>query len=224
MISMAGGPLKTWIALGVTVLIAMLLASCGDDEPSAGGDQTSAAETSTPTTTEETVADSGSEQQIRSNVRMGPLHVKNEGLEQFRDIAYYTSLHHGQQSTTPALEQAARVVHDYLVAHVTYDWDASCAQLDEHALGEVTILGSHFEDVAGKDCPTIIAKLLGKVPARETYVSSEVDAGTLRVRREGGHIFWRAGGDPYTINVSRDEDGNWKLASILVLKLNRNPS
>ncbi len=170
------------------------------------------------------MADGGGEQQIRSNVRTGPLHVTNKGSDQFRDISYYTSLQHGQQSSTPALEQAARVVHDYLVAHVTYDWATSCSLLDEHALGEVTILGAHFEDVAGKDCPTIIAKLLGEVPASKTFVSSEVDAGTLRVRREGGHIFWRSGGDPYTINVSRDEDGNWKLASILVLKLDRNPS
>lgn len=223
---MAGGSLKNWLALGATVLIAMLLAGCGDDEPSATGAQTSAAEqTSTPTTTEETVDDrSDVPAQIRSNVKTGPLHVTNKGSDQFRDISYYTSLQHGQQSSTPALEQAARVVHDYRVAHVTYDWATSCSLLDEHALGEVTILGSHFEDVAGKDCPTIIAKLLGKVPARETYVSSEVDAGTLRVRREGGYLFWRAGGNPYTVNLSRDEDGNWRLSSILVLKLDRNPS
>ena len=216
---MVGIPLRTWIALGAAMLVAVLLASCGDDEQSATGAQTSTAAT----TAEEKVADEVAKP-LRPNVRTGPLRVRNEGLDEFRDIDYYTSLRHGQQSTTRALEQAARVVHEYRVAHVTYDWAKSCSLLDEDALEEVTILGSHFEEVAGKGCPTIIARLLGKVPAKKTFVSSEVDAGILRVRREGAHLFWRSGGTPYTINLSRDDDGNWKLASILVLKLDRNPS
>jgi hypothetical protein len=122
------------------------------------------------------------------------------------------------------LGQAARVVHGYLVAHVQYDWVKACSYLNEWSLEEVQTLGAHFKEVAGKDCPTIVAYLLGKVPPQKTFVASEVDAGAFRVRREAGHFFYRAGGDPYTISLSRDEDGNWKLSSILVSRISPPPS
>jgi hypothetical protein len=85
-------------------------------------------------------------------------------------------------------------------------------------------VGSRTEGLAGEDCPTIIASLLEEVPAAKTSVASEVNAGVLRVRREGGYFFYRAGGDPYTVRVSRDDDGNWKLASFLINEIEPPPS
>lgn len=213
---MAGGPSRNLVTLAAAVLIAAVLAACGSDEPAATG-----AATSDGATTEETVAAAAP---IRSGVKTGPLRVTQGGPEQFRDIGDYTTLQFGQESSRVALEDAARVVHEFLVAHVKYDWATSCALLDDHASKEVPIVGAHFKEVAGKDCPTIIAYLLGKVPARKTFVASEVDAGVLRVRREGGYLFYRSGGVPYTINLSRDEDGNWKLASFLIAKIEPQPS
>lgn len=211
--------LKAWVTLMATMLISASLAACGDDDP-----VTTAAPSADGTPVEETVADDTTSEQIRSNVKTGPLRVTGGGPEQFRDIDHYSTLDHGIEASDQALEQAARVVHGYLIAHVQYDWATSCSYLDERALESVTNIGSHFEEVAGGDCPAIIAHLLGKVPARKTFVSSEVEAGVLRIRREGGYFFYRAGGDPYTVGVSRDEDGNWKLASFLVNEVEQPPS
>lgn len=233
---MAGRLLKTAIA---AVLAVALLTSCGGSDSDTASNRAqstdtaiedSAADTSNPNTNNpspgepDTAPDDTSEPdaskvdikgQIR-NVKTGPLRVPGGGPEQFRGIGDYTTMEFGKEATPQALADAARVVHEYLVAHVRNDWASSCSLLDEHAREEVTILGSHFEEVAGEDCPTIIAYLLGKVPARKAYVSSEVKAGVLRVRREGGYIFYWAGGEIYTINLSRDEDGSWKLASLFV--------
>lgn len=215
--SMAGGAPKNLVTLAAAVLVAASLASCGSDEPAATG-----ARPSEGTTAEETVADTSTP--VRSGVKTGPLRVTGGGVGRFRDIGDYTTLEFGQEANRRALEEAARVVHEFLVARVRYDWATSCSLLDDHASKEVPIVGAHFKEVAGKDCPTIIAYLLGKVPARKTFVASEVDAGVLRVRREGAHFFYRAGGDPYTINLTRDEDGNWKLDSFLITKISPPPS
>jgi hypothetical protein len=212
-----------WATLVATVLIAASLAACGGDEPAGTG--TGSADG---TTVRDTVADTGdvadTNEQIRSNVKTGPLRVTDGGPEQFRDIDYYTTLKHGKEANRRALEQAARVVHEYLIARVRYDWATTCSYLDEGALKSVMNIGSQFEEVAGGDCPTIIAHLLGKVPPRKTFVSSEVEAGVLRIRREGGYFFYRAGGDPYTIGLSRDDDGNWKLSGFLISEITPPPS
>ncbi len=214
--SITGRLPKAWLA--AAVLAAALLAGCGNGEPDATG-----AGTSGGAATEETAADTSG--QIRSNVKTGPLRVTGQGPEQFPDIPdNYTILESDKEASRRAMEEAALVVHGYLVAHVQYDWAKSCSYLNDWALKEVTVLGSHFKQVAGKDCPTIIAYLLGKVPRRKTVVASEVEAGSLRVRREGGHFFYRGGGVPYTISVERDEDGNWKLAEILVIAIKPPPS
>jgi len=204
--------------LVAAVLIAAGLAACGDDDPAATG--TSSADG---TAAGHTVADTTSEQ-IRSNVKTGPLRMTGEGLEQFRDVDYYSTLDHGIEANDRAMAQAARVVHGYLVAHVQYDWATACSYLDEQALESVASIGSHFEEIAGGDCPTMLAYMLGKVPAGKTFVSSEVKAGVLRIRREGGYFFYRAGGDPYTVGVSRDDDGNWKLADFSISKIEPPPS
>ncbi len=200
-----------------TVLIAASLAACGGDERA-----DTEARSADDTTVRDTVADTS--EQIRSNVKTGPLRVTGEGPEQFRDIDFYTTLKHGKEANRRAMEQAARVVHGYLIAHVQYDWATSCSYLDERALESVMNIGSRFEEVAGEDCPATIAYLLGRVPARKTFVSSEVEAGVLRIRREGGYLFYRAGGDPYTVGVSRDDDGNWKLSGFVISKISPPPS
>ncbi|HEY5708090.1 MAG TPA: hypothetical protein VIS51_01705 [Solirubrobacterales bacterium] len=205
------------MTLMVAVLIAVSLPACGNDEPT-----DTVARSADGTTVRDTVADTG--EQIRSNVKTGPLRVTGGGREQFRDIDFYTTLEHGKEASRRVMEQAARVVHGYLIAHVQYDWSTSCSYLDEQALKSVTNIGSRFEEVAGEDCPTIIARLLGKVPVRKTFVSSEVDAGVFRVRREGGYFFYRAGGDPYTVGLSRDDDGSWKLSGFVISKISPPPS
>ncbi len=238
---MARRLLKTLAATTAAVLAIALLSSCGGGEQDTTGARSSDADAAS-TTAADSAADGGTADadgttadgaapayvtpQLRPSVKTGPLHVTQQGRDQFRDIGNYGTLtsDYYKESTKLALEEAARVIHEYLVAHVKYDWATTCSLLDDHALYEVTKLGSHFEEVAGKDCPTSISYLLGKVPARKTYAISEVDAGVLRVRREGGHLFWRSGGTPSTINLSRDEDGSWKLASILVLELGTSPS
>ncbi|HEX6753124.1 MAG TPA: hypothetical protein VF093_06015 [Solirubrobacterales bacterium] len=217
--------LKTWATLLATALIATSLAACGGGEATDTG--TRSAEGTEGTTVRDTVADdtvADTSEQIRSNVKTGPLRVTGGGAEQFRDIDYYTTLKHGKEAPRRALEQAARAVHGYLIARVQNDWATSCSYLDEGALKSAMSIGSRFEEVAGKGCPAIIAHLLGEVPLRKTFVSSEVEAGVLRIRREGGYFFYRAGGAPYTVGLSRDDDGNWKLSGFLITKIAPPPS
>ncbi len=209
--------LRTWAALLATGLIAASLAACGDEEPAATGSRS-------PEGTTANYSAAELKEQIRSNVKTGPLHVNDGGTEQFSDISFYSMLRHGKESSRPALEQAARVVHVYLVAHVRNDWSTACSYLNEDGVRSVTNLGAHIEGVTGTDCPTVIGQVLEKVPAAETSVSSEVNAGVLRVRREGGDFFYRAGGDPYMISVARDDDGSWKLSNFLIARIDQPPS
>jgi hypothetical protein len=214
--------LRTWATLVATGLIAASLAACGGDEPAATSTSPSPSPTEDTTTTSDAVAETS--EQIRSNVKTGPLRVNGGGTEQFRDISFFSTLKHGKESSPQALEQAARAVHGFLVAHVRNDWSTACSYLDEDGLRSVTNLSGRIKGVTGEDCPTLLGQLLDKVPAAKTSVASEVKAGVLRVRREGGYFFYRAGGDPYTIRMSRDDDGSWKLSNFLVLKINQPPS
>ncbi|HEX5376513.1 MAG TPA: hypothetical protein VFW48_10195 [Solirubrobacterales bacterium] len=210
----------------MATVIAASLAACGGDEPvtttAPSADSTTIGETTADDTSSE--QDDTSSEQIRSNVKTGPLRVTGGGTEQFRDIGFYTTLKHGKEANRRALEQAARVVHRYLIARVQYDWATACSYLDEGALKSVVSIGSQFEEITGEDCPAIISHLLGKVPPGKTLVSSEVEAGVLRIRREGGYFFYRAGGDPYTIGLSRDDDGNWKLSGFMISEITPPPS
>lgn len=204
--------------LAAALSIAVLLSACGGGEQGAAGEREPAGETSTGTGTT-------SREQVRTDVKTGPLRVTGSGAKQYRrQIGSYDALEFGKEASRSELEQVARVAHGYLVAHAEQDWLAACSHLDERAMEEVETLGSSFEEVASEDCPAIIAFLLGKVPIKKTFVSSEVEAGAFRVEGDKGYLFYTdgTGGDPYMMPMSR-EGGDWKIASITASRVSRLP-
>jgi len=210
--TMGGRLSKVWVTLAAALLIVALLAACGEGDPDATGAE--ATGDGQPAT-----AEAG-----RPNAKTGPLRVTNGGTSQFPDVADYSTLKYGEEASRPDLEQAARTMHGYLVAHVTYDWAASCSYLNESQVEEVDILSAHFKEVAGKPCPVGIAYLLGKVPAKETFETSEVEAGAFRIEGDHGYLFYRSmGGDPYMMPMSR-EDGDWKLYSLFTVPVSNPPN
>lgn len=220
--------LKIPVAIVTSVLAIALLASCGGDDSDAtgAGSPDTAATTNSSSESATPAGDSTFvSPKIRSNVKIGPLLVTDQTPEQYRrEVGDYTTLSHGQESTLPALEQVARLVHEYLTAYVRYDWATSCSFLGERALESVSRLGSRFKEVAGADCPTTLAFLLGKVPPGKTSASSEVNGGVFRVRREGGYFFYKGGKKVYSMSLDRDENGDWKINSYLVSEINPPPS
>jgi hypothetical protein len=222
-------PRQAALAIASFLAVALLLASCG------GGDSTETTSTAASTTARPTKTTGGSSARPakrevayrapapRPNAEVGGLSVTSGGAKQFKELGDYSTLRYGEEASRSELARAGRVMHGYLVAHMRYDWASSCSYLNERELEEVTTLASHFEQVAGKPCPPAISYLLGRVPAGKTRASSEMEAGAFRVSRDQGYLFYKVGGAPYMMPMSR-EGGEWKLFSLFTTRVSRPPT
>jgi hypothetical protein len=150
-----------------------------------------------------------------TDAKTGPLSVSPEGSAVYAKAGAEASLlNFGEEASGAELEEAANVVHAYLVARAEENWADACSYLSEHELGEVTLIASQYnEKLAGKDCAEVIHVLLGPEPRGKQYETAEMEAGSLRAARGSGYLFFRNAGTPSMAPMTR-EDGAWKVDTI----------
>jgi hypothetical protein len=134
------------------------------------------------------------------------------GSDQFRDKTDSPLLDFGEESVGAELEEAADVVHAFLLARGREDWQATCAQLSAAMLSKIEHLATSSTDLKDPSCPFFLEAFLS-LSERERQEST-VDARSLRQQgAKGVLIYYGAGEVVYAMSMSKD-GGKWKLASL----------
>jgi len=149
------------------------------------------------------------------SVDTAPLEVSGGGAEQYRVEGGDNSIQEfGEEGDEGELEEAAAVLHDYLVARAEEDWPAACDVLAGTVTDQLETLASRSDALDGQGCAKILEALTPPLPAAVRRESTIVDAGSLRHEGERAFLIFRgAGGDVYAI-VMEQESGSWKVGAL----------
>lgn len=148
-------------------------------------------------------------------VEPAPLKVSGGGSDQYRTQGGDNSIQNfGEESEESELEEAATVLHDYLVARAGEDWPAACASLASTVTDQLDVLASRSSQLEGKGCAAILGALTPPLPAAVRRESTIVDAGSLRFEDERAFLIYSgAEGTAYAV-VMEQEDGAWKVGTL----------
>jgi len=214
--------------LGI-VLLALLLSGCGGSGGGTGTSTAPDAESRSEGTAEREKSSEGNSPAgegeggsagTGSEVRAVPLKVSGGGSSQYRMPGGDNSVQEfGEESDEAELEEAATVLHEYLVARAEEDWPAACASVSESVEEQLQGLASRSRNLEGKECAAILAALTPRLPTSVRRESTIVDAGSLRFEGEQAFLLYAgAEGQTYTILMA-SEDGAWKIASLAATPL-----
>lgn len=148
-------------------------------------------------------------------VKAAPLRVSGGGSASFREPGGDNSIQDfGDESEESELEEAARVVHDFLVARAGEDWETACSYFSASMVKQLEHLASQSEQLKDEGCGAIFNALTTPVPPSARRAMTEVDAVSLRRDGERGFLLFHgpAGVDYFMPMVQ--EGGSWKVSSV----------
>lgn len=156
----------------------------------------------------------GSENSPGGEAETSPLRVSGGGSGQFRVKGGDNSIQDfGEESGEDELEEAAGVLHGFLVARARSEWDAACAKLSHTVQGQLAIIAKQAKQGA-TGCATTLAAITPSLSSKVVRETTAVDAGSLRVEGDRGFLLYRdEEGTVYAINMTR-EDGGWKVGAL----------
>lgn len=221
-----GEGIRRIVALCAIALAAGAISACGDSGSTATDASTAKEEGANPGATSEADSGGSSEGGSRSQqadesagssapVEPAPLKVTGGGSDQYRTPGGDNSIQNfGEEGEESELEEAATVLHDYLVARAGEDWTAACASLASTVTDQLNVLASRSGQLEGKGCAAILGALTPPLPAAVRRESTIVDAGSLRLEDERAFlIYGGAKGTVYAV-VMEQEDGAWKVGTL----------
>lgn len=149
------------------------------------------------------------------DIAVAPLRVSGGGSGQFRSRGGDNSIQEfGEEGDESELQEAAEVVHGFLVAQAREEWSKACSYLAKSNIEQLEQLGSQSPQLRNAGCAPILAALTQPLPATAERRITTVDAGSLR--REGEQGFLIYFGDErgkYSMPL-REEDGTWKVGAL----------
>jgi len=150
-----------------------------------------------------------------TKVKTAPLKVSGGGSDQYRVQGGDNSIQEfGEESDEAELEEAAAVLHGYLVARAEEDWQAACAKLAKSVKEQLQELAARSESLKGRGCAAILETLTPPLPPTTRRESTIVDAGSLRHEGERAFLIYRgAGGASYAVLMA-PEGGGWRVGSL----------
>ncbi len=142
-----------------------------------------------------------------------------EGSEQFRDQTDSALLDFGEESDEEGLEEGGAAVRAFFTARADGDWAQACAQLAPAVLAKIEHLATSATDLGDKSCPSFLGTFT-RLTAKERKDSTVVDAGSLRQQGQRGFlIYYGAGEIVYAMELDREGDDAWKVASLAADRL-----
>jgi hypothetical protein len=213
-------------ALFAAVFVAGALAACGDSSSTTTG---APAQEAKPDPSKESEAGStgsqdggsGSRQQgggssdPAESVDTAPLKVSGGGAEQYRTEGGDNSIQEfGEEGEEGELEEAATVLHDYLVARAEEDWPTACDNLAATVTGQLAALASRSKELEGQGCAKVLEALTPPLPAAVRRESTIVDAGSLRSEGERAFLIFRGAEEATYAIVMEQEGGAWKVGAL----------
>jgi hypothetical protein len=218
--------IRSIAALCVAVLAAGVISACGDsgatttDTSPAKEAGSKAGKTSKTGSTGSNEGGSQSQQGDEpagpsTPVEPAPLEVSGGGSDQYRTVGGDNSIQNfGEEGEEGELEEAATVLHDYLVARAGEDWPAACANLAGTVTDQLDVLASQSGQLEGKGCAAILGALTPPLPVAVRRESTIVDAGSLRLEDGRAFLIYRgAEGAGYAV-LMEQEDGGWKVGAL----------
>ncbi len=151
----------------------------------------------------------------------GPLRVSGGGVAQFRAAGRDNSIErYGHEASRPELEQAATVVHTYLVARANRDWGKACAVVSKDLIRRMRGILEFANRTVPQRCDKLMEVLARGEPAvaSSRYAASEVDGGSLRIKDGTGFLFFNARTSGRKLIMVR-ESGGWRPAGLLPTSL-----
>jgi hypothetical protein len=152
-----------------------------------------------------------------AEIETGPLRVSGRGIAPYREPSGDNSIEeYGHEASRAELEQAAKTVHEYLVARVSKDWDRACALSTPYLRHHIKVIYELTPPHTARTCGQMLKALApGEPPiADTTREATEVDADSLRVEGGTGFLFFDAKTEGRKLIMGLD--GNtWKPAGLL---------
>ena len=150
-----------------------------------------------------------------SQIEVAPLKVSGGGSEQFRQEGGDNSIQDfGEESEESELEDAAEVLHGYLVARAEQDWAAACSKLSKALVTQLESFASRTKQLAGSGCADVLGAWTPPLPVEVREESTIVDAGSLRLEGERAFLIYRGAKENLFAMPMAAEDDGWKVAAL----------
>ncbi len=149
-----------------------------------------------------------------STVKAAPLRVSGGGSEPFREPGGDNSIQDfGEEGDEAELEEAATVVHNFLIARAGEDWGTACSLFSASMIKQLEQLASQSEQLKDRGCVAILGALTTPIPASARKAMTEMDAASLRRDGERGFLLFHgpAGVDYFMPMV---QESGWKVTAL----------
>jgi len=120
----------------------------------------------------------------------------------------------GQEGGSSEFARAAAVLHAYLDARASRDWETACSYLSAEVIaGFEQFAAAYAGDKQIEGCPDVLEGFSAAAGPSSLRDAAKVDVGSLRLEGERGFLLYHgAGGDDFAFPVTQ-EGGEWKLAA-----------
>jgi hypothetical protein len=149
------------------------------------------------------------------DIAVAPLRVSGGGSGQFRSKGGDNSIQEfGDEGGESELQEAAEVVHGFLVAEAREEWAKACSYLAKSNIEQLEQLASQSPQLRDAGCAPVLAAFTRPLPAAAERRITTVDAGSFRHEGEQGFLIY-FGDERVTYAMPlRDEGGTWKVAAL----------
>jgi hypothetical protein len=246
MASVREGFLRTLVAAGVVVSVAVGLAACGGGDSSTNSTAAQAEGQSEPagqsggadskqqdgSKSEEKSGGSGGSSGETSSGNSGsgsaakftPKQHKDSGggSQQYRVKGGDNSVQEfGSESDESEFKVAATALHNFLDARAEGNWDAACQYMSKEMIKSFEKLAEAAKQIDATSCGAILEGLTN--PAAKAAMKTEAekaDIGSLRTEGDRAFLIYTTGEKTIYAMPMADEGGTWKVASLAGTPLN----
>lgn len=209
---------KMLTAAALAVLIAVVLAACGDGDSgdSTAGSTAATTQKAPPPTAPGDDGSGGERQQPAAAPESAPTETATpEGAGSFRRPGADNSIQeYGEEADDAELEAASEVAVAYMGARAQGDWKKTCTYMAESAVKPLERIAASSPQFEGDGCAAVLEAFLGSTPAPDRASTIAGGVGSLRV--DGARAFalyHGTDGRDYFLPLV-EEDGEWKIGAL----------
>jgi hypothetical protein len=157
----------------------------------------------------------GGSQGSSGSVATAPLRVSGGGSAPFRVRGGDNSIQdYGSEADEPELEEAARVLHGFLVARAEEDWTSACSYFSASMVRRLEQLAAQSPQLKDKGCAAILDALTTPISGATQKALTEVDAASLRREGDQGFLLYHGDANTKYFMPMTQESGAWKVGAL----------
>lgn len=213
-----------WALLAVVALLAMVVASCGDeDSPStevattgqgSGKSDDGGKDKASSRSSDDGPGGSGSGGAGGGDPAAKQHDDSGGGSAQYRVKGGDNSVQDfGSEASEAELDAAAAALHGFFDARVRGDWETACSYLAGDVVESLKRLAGSSEEAQGEDCVGTLETLAEGVPQSAFEQAAVADVGSLRVEGERAFVLYRGSRGVVFAMPMQNQDGGWKVGA-----------